>query len=182
MIIMDDKIKSLSEESIRKFQKKQYADAIEGFRACIVELEKSGDPLELAEMKNNLCVALTYKGDPQAALDAAAGTDAIFANAGDQRRQGMSLANQGAAFEGLKQYEKAIDSYEKARDCLSACGEKKLLSITLRSLADLQLKTGKQFQAVASLQSAYQQNPDGKSSDKFFSGALKQMIHKITGK
>jgi tetratricopeptide (TPR) repeat protein len=179
---MDEKIKSLSEESIQKFQKKQYTEAIAGFRACVAELEKSGDPLDLAEMKNNLCVALTYNGDPQAALEAAAGTDTIFANAGDQRREGMSLANQGTAYESLKQYDKAIEAYEKARDCLSACGEKKMLSITLRSLADLQLKTGKQYQAVASLQSAHQQNPDGKISDKFFSSTLKKLINKITGK
>lgn len=179
---MDDRTQSLYNEALQKFQKKQFKEAAAGFQECVAALENTGAALDLAEMKNNLGVALIYAGDPQAGLDAVQGTEAIFAEAGDPKRQGMALANQGNALEALKQYDQAIEFYEKARDCFIACGEKKMLSVTLRSLADLQMKTGRKFQAVASLQDAYEQNPDAKLKSKFFSKTLKQLLNKMTGK
>ena len=179
---MDPKTKTLSEEAIKNFQGKKFAEAAGGFRTCISMLEDSGDPLELAEMRNNLCVTLIQMGDAQSALDSVAGTDEVFAAAGDGRRQGMALANQANALESLKRYEDSIAAYEMARDCLRACGEKKLLAITLRSLSDLQMKTGRKYQAVATLQDAYEQNPDGKIKNRFFSQGIKQLIKKITGR
>lgn len=179
---MDDKLKALSDASIQKFQKNQFDEAAKGFRACIAELEKTNDLLDLAEMRNNLCVTLLRQGDAQGALDSVIGTDEVFSAAGDQKRQGIALANYGNALESLKRFEEAIPAYEKARDCFKACGEKKLLSITLRSLSDLQLKTGKQFQAVATLQDAYQQDPNKKTKNKVFSNILNRTIKKITGK
>jgi len=179
---MNPTIKSLSEESIKCFQSKKYKEAAQGFRSCISALESSGDPLDLAEMRNNLCVTLIQMGESEEALQAVAGTDEVFAKAGDGKRQGMALANQANALESLNRYEEAITAYEKARDCLRASGEKKLLAITLRSLSDLQMKTGRQYQAVATLQDAYEQNSDGKLKNKFFSQGIKQVIKKITGR
>jgi tetratricopeptide (TPR) repeat protein len=179
---MDESIKSLSEESIKNFQAKKYKEAAQGFRSCVSALEKSGDSLDLAEARNNLCVALIHAGEAEEALSVVTGTDEVFAKAGDGRRQGMALANRANALESLKRYDEAIAAYESARDCLRACGEKKLLAITLRSLSDLQMKTGRQYQAVATLQDAYEQNPDGKIKNKFFSQGIKQVIKKITGR
>jgi tetratricopeptide (TPR) repeat protein len=179
---MDPTIKSLSEESIKNFQAKKFKEAAQGFSSCISALESSGDPLDLAEMKNNLCVVLIQMSKAEEALAAVAGTDEVFAQAGDGKLQGMALANQANALESLKRYDEAIAAYEKARDCLRASGEKKLLAITLRSLSDLQMKTGRQYQAVATLQDAYEQNPDGKIKNKFYSQGIKQVIKKITGR
>jgi tetratricopeptide (TPR) repeat protein len=179
---MDAKTKALSEESILKFQKKKFSEAAEGFRACIADLEKAGNTLDLAEMRNNLCVALIQMGEYQQALEAVNGTDELFAAAGDTRRQGIALANQGNALEMLKKYDEAISAYEKARDCLRSCGEKQMLAITLRSLSDLQMKTGRKFEAVASLQDSYEQNPDGKARNKFFSKTIGQLFKRITGR
>jgi tetratricopeptide (TPR) repeat protein len=179
---MDAQIKKLSEESIQMFQKKKFAEAADGFRTCIAALEKASEPLDLAEMKNNLCVVLIQMGEYQQALDAAIRTDQPFAEAGDTRRQGVALANQGNALEMLKRYDEAISYYEKARDCLRASGEKQMLAITLKSLSDLQLKTGRKFEAVNSLQDSYEQNPDGKIKNKFFAKTIKELFKKITGR
>ena len=179
---MDAQLKALTEESIQKFQKKKYSEAAQGFTTCIAVLEKAGETLDLAEMKNNLCVALIQMGEFQQALDVVADTDQVFSEASDTRRQGIALANQGNALEMLKRYDEAIASYEKARDCLRSCGEKQMLAITLRSLSDLQMKTGRKFEAVNSLQDSYEQNPDGGGKNKFFAKAIGQLFKKLTGR
>jgi tetratricopeptide (TPR) repeat protein len=179
---MDANLKTLSDAAIQKFQKKQYSAAAIDFKTVITALEKADDPLDLAETRNNLCVTLIQLGDAQGALDAVTGTDEVFAAAKDVKRQGMALANRGNALESLKRPEEAIACYEQARDCLRSSGEKQMLSIVLRSLADLQMKTGKKFQALDSLQNSYTENPDGKARNKFFSTAIGQLIKKITGR
>jgi hypothetical protein len=45
----------------------------------------------------------------------------------------------------------------------------------------LQLKTGKQYHALASLQSAYSEKPQASLKDKFFASALGQVIRKLFG-
>lgn len=179
---MDAQLKALTEESIQKFQKKNYSEAAQGFTTCIAALEKAGETLDLAEMKNNLCVALIQMGEFQQALDVVIGTDLVFAEASDSRRQGIALANQGNALEMLKRYDEAIPAYEKARDCLRSCGEKQMLAITLRSLSDLQMQTGRKFEAVNTLQDAYEQNPDARLKNKFFAKTISQLFKKLTGR
>jgi tetratricopeptide (TPR) repeat protein len=180
--MMDAALKKLSEESIQKFQNGLYKEAAEGFKACIIALNSPDQTLDLAEMRNNLCVALIRLKDFEGALNAVSGTADVFAEANDQKRQGMALANLGNALEGLKRFEEAMAAYEGSRDCFKACSEKKLLAITLRSLSDMQIKTGNKYQAVATLQDAYQQNTDGKLKNKFFSKALQQLTNKLLGK
>jgi tetratricopeptide (TPR) repeat protein len=132
-------------------------------------------------MRNNLSVALLRNAQPQAALDTVLGTDLDFAQAENTQKQGMALANIASAHEGLKQYDDAVGAYQKAIDCFKLSGDKQYLSICLRSLANLQLKTGKQYHALASLQSAYSEKPQASLKDKFFASALGQVIRKLFG-
>jgi hypothetical protein len=110
-----------------------------------------------AEMKNNQSVALLQSGDAQAALEAVAGTQDIFAAASDRHRQAMALGNRAAALDALDRYEEAEAAYLGSAELLRQAGEKELLADVMQSLSILQLRTGRQLQAVASMHSALEQ-------------------------
>jgi tetratricopeptide (TPR) repeat protein len=103
-------------------------------------------------MSNNASVAWMRAGDARAALQACDGTDAVFAAAGDLRRQAIALGNQATALEGLGQWKQAIDKYEHSADLLERVGDKELASITFQSLSALQLKHNRQIDAMVSMQ------------------------------
>ena len=79
-----------------------YANAADAFK-------ETSDLLMSAEMRNNQSVALLRDKQAQAAFEAALGTDEVFADIGDNRRQGMALANQAAALAALKRPKEAIE-------------------------------------------------------------------------
>jgi tetratricopeptide (TPR) repeat protein len=94
-------------------------------------------------MKNNLSVALLQAGKPREALEAALGTDQVFAEANDLKRQAMALGNQAAALEALKRYDEAIVCYEKSASLFSQADEGDMQAMVMKSAAALKLKSGK---------------------------------------
>jgi len=179
---MRQDIEDLNEKAKIDFQKNKFPLAASGFRTCLDLLEPEGAALDIAEVRNNLAVALVRTGDFAPALEAVLGTDSVFADANDPRRQGIALANLGSAYEGLKEYDQAAAAYEKAIELFKENGEKKLASITLHTLSDLQLKSGKQYQAIGTLQASYLVKPQANLKDKFFKTVLGQTIQKLFGK
>lgn len=179
---MNIELEQLKEEGLQKFEKKQFKAASICFKTCVEALEKEGPTLESAEMRNNLGVALIRAREYPAALEALQGTDQTFAAVGDRQKQGMALANLGNAYEGLKRFDEALQTYEEAKECFKTSGEQKMLSIILKYISDLQIKTGKQYQALASLQSSYQENPEADLKNNFFKRSLDFMIKKVTGR
>jgi tetratricopeptide (TPR) repeat protein len=113
----------------------------------------TGDALMAAEMKNNQSVALLRGKEPQAALEAARGTETVFAAVGDLRRQGMALANQASALQSLKQYKEAIDDYHRSAEALEKAGEGDLRVEVMQLLSMLYLRRFKFYDAVLALQS-----------------------------
>jgi tetratricopeptide (TPR) repeat protein len=103
-------------------------------------------------MANNCSVALLQAGEAQAALDAVAGTPGEFAAAGETRLQAMALGNQAAALDALDRLEEAEPLYLQAADLLQSVGETDLRAHLLQSLARLQLRSGRQLEALASMQ------------------------------
>jgi tetratricopeptide (TPR) repeat protein len=112
-----------------------------------------GDALMSAEMKNNQSVALLRGKQIRAALEAAQGTDVVFAEAGDARRQGMALANQASALEALKRFKEAIDFYNRASEAFEKVGEVDLRFDVMKLLSTLYLRRFKFYDAIISLQS-----------------------------
>ena len=104
-----------------------------------------------AEMANNCCVAFLQAGEPQAALDAVSGADVVFRITGDPKRQAMSLGNKGAALEALGHLEEAEQIYWEAAEIFSELGESELRLPLMQSISAIQLRTGRQLQAVASM-------------------------------
>lgn len=133
----------LSEEGKRAFENHQYDQAADQFRQAADGFTLSGDGLMAAEMKNNLSVALLQAGKAGEALPAVLGTDQIFAEANDIKRQAMALGNQAAALEALHRNDEALASYERSAELFAQAGEGDLRAMVMRSAAAIKLKSGK---------------------------------------
>jgi hypothetical protein len=92
-------------------------------------------------------------GEGQAALKAVEGTAETFAEAGDLHRQGMALGNLASALEAVDRTEEAAGAYLQSAGVLEKAGEDQLRASVMHSLSMLQFRTGKQLQALASMQS-----------------------------
>jgi tetratricopeptide (TPR) repeat protein len=98
------------------------------------------DELNAAEMKNNESVALLQAGDAKGALQATDGTEAVFQQAGDLKRQGIAVSNRAAALEGLKKWKEALAEYDRAAALFEEAGEGDMHSIVRKAAANINLK------------------------------------------
>ena len=133
----------LAEQGKQAFRNKQFDESAELFRQAAEGFSLGRNGLLAAEMKNNMSVALLQAGKAQESLDAALGTDLVFAGAKDIKSQGMALGNQAAALEGLHRYEEAIEKYERSADLFAKANDGDMRSLVMKSAAALKLKTGK---------------------------------------
>jgi tetratricopeptide (TPR) repeat protein len=135
------------------YQAGDYSNAALTYGEAATAYSGGGDALMAAEMKNNQSVAHLRNKQAQAALDAAQGTEMVFGEAGDARRQGMALANQASALEALKRTKDAIALYTQASESLHTAGEVNLRLEVMQLLSILYLRRFKFFDAVITLQS-----------------------------
>lgn len=132
------------------YEKGDFPVAAQAFRDAADWYTANNQPLEAAEMMNNLSVTLLQDKQAQEALLAVQGTDTVFAQTGDLRRQGMALGNQAAALEALGETDKAADLYERSAEIFAEAGEGDMQSMVLRSAGALRAKRGKiQDSAIA---------------------------------
>lgn len=141
----------LAEQGKLAFIDKKFDQAASAFSEAASAYEALDDALNAAEMKNNLSVALLQAGKAQEAYDAAAGTDEIFAQAGDVKRQAMAFGNQAAALEALKKVDQALEAYERSAALFAEAGESEMRSTVLQAAAMLRLKRGKMVDSALSM-------------------------------
>jgi tetratricopeptide (TPR) repeat protein len=142
-MVTTSEARKFGEDGKHLFETRSYDRAAELFRGAAGAYAELGDALNAAEQHNNLSVALLKLHRPQEALDAALNTDAVFAAAGDLKRQGMAVNNQAAALEDLGRLDEALLSYQRAADLLGQAGEGDIKAVVLQSAAALQLRRGK---------------------------------------
>jgi len=128
-----------------------YFAADRSFKAARQGYLSANNPLMAAEMANNCCVALLQAGENQAALAALEGIEDIFIKAGDRIRQAMTLGNKATALEALNILEEAELTYWKASKIFNELGETELRLPLMQSISLIQLRTGRQLQAVTSM-------------------------------
>lgn len=143
----------LAKEGQAAYEKGDFTSAANAFRAACEGYQINGDELAAAEMANNLSVALLQAGEAEQAWQAALDTDQIFERAGDVQRQAMAVGNQAASLEALGRLEEAIENYEKSAELLAQIGDLDTRLAVMQSLSALQLKQGRQFEALATMQS-----------------------------
>jgi tetratricopeptide (TPR) repeat protein len=149
--MMTSEPQQLAEQGKQAFADKDFDQAASFFTQAASAYEASDDTLNATEMKNNLSVALLQAGNAQAAYEAAAGTDEIFAGLGDVKRQAMAFGNQAAALEALKKLDQALEAYERSADLFAEAGESEMRSMVLQSAAALKLRRGKMMDSALSM-------------------------------
>lgn len=165
--------RDLITEGEKAYKAKRYADAAAAFEQAARAFQVAGMPAEAAEAANNSSVAHLQAGDAARALQLADGTDAVFAGAGDLRKQGMALANQAAALEATGQLKEALSRYQQSAEVLKQGGEKDLRGLVLQNISSLQLRTGNQLQALASMDSALDNKSKLSLKEKFLKKLLR---------
>ena len=142
----------MAEQAKKTYQAGDYVQAAQEFAEAAAAYASADDALMSAEMKNNQSVALLLAGEAQAALDALEGTDKLFADSEDFRRQGMALANQASAPQALKKLKESMENYQKAALALEKAGEGDLRADVMQQLSMLYLRRFKFYDAVITLQ------------------------------
>ena len=160
----------LAEEGKRAFEHGQYDQAADLFRRASQGFSLGHDGLMAAEMDNNLSVTLLQAGKSQEALDAALGTDQIFA--GDLKRQGMAFGNQAAALEALHRTDEALAAYDRSAQLFSQAGEGDLLAMVKKSAAAIRLKRGDVLQSALNMVGSV----EAKTKPSFFERIFKFFI------
>ncbi len=133
----------LESQGKRAFVDKKFDEAAELFRQAAEGYTLAGVGLMAAEMMNNVSVALLQAGKPQESLSAVLGTEKIFEEAKDIKRQAMALGNIAAALEALKRTDEAIASYDLSAELFGQVNEGDLRAMVMKSAAALKLKSGK---------------------------------------
>ncbi|MCE1254250.1 MAG: hypothetical protein LWX83_11970 [Anaerolineae bacterium] len=173
MDITPGTISSAIEQAKKSFNEGDYEHAAALFENIYQVYTNIGDALNAAENKNNASVAFLKADQPQKALDVVAGSDLVFAAAGDLKRQAMALGNQAAAFEGLGELDKAMSSYQQASDLFKQAGENELRSYVLKSISALEMRRGKVGEAMVSMQTAIDAQKSPSVMEKFLRWLLK---------
>ena len=133
----------LAEKGKSEYEKGNYSAAADLFSQAAQAYAATQDALNAAEMKNNQSVALLQAGKAKQALSATDGTEKIFENVGDLRRQGIAVGNRAAALEGLKKWNEALAEYERAATLFEQAGAGDMHSIVRKATANLNLKRGR---------------------------------------
>jgi tetratricopeptide (TPR) repeat protein len=149
-----DSFSTLHKRAQESYRAGRFPEAAGLFEQLARHYSQEGDGLNAAEMANNRSVALLQSGDAQGALEAAEGTDQVFAQAGDARRQALALGNQAAALEGLQRLDEALGRYWQSADLLKQVGDVESRAVVLKNISTLQLRTGHQLEALASMDAA----------------------------
>lgn len=154
------------------YQRADFPAAAQSFQAAAEGYRLADDPILAAEMENNRSVALLQAGDAESALEAVRGTIEVFTAAEDHHRQAMALGNQGAALAALGRNEEAEAAYVQAAELLGELGEDQLKASVMRSLSELQLKSGRALEAVASMQAGL----DGLEKPRFQQKLIRKLL------
>ena len=134
---------TFAEKGKQEYEKGDYAAAADLFSKAAQAYASMQDELNAAEMKNNQSVALLQAGKAQDALRATEGTEDLFRQAGDLRRQGVAVGNRAAALEGLKKWKEALAEYDRAASLFEQAGAGDLHSVVRKAAANLNLKRGR---------------------------------------
>ncbi len=133
---------ALAEQGKKQYEKGAYLAAAKLFSQAAQAYTDANDSLNAAELKNNQSVALLQGGKAGEALQATEGTEKIFENAGDLKRQGISVSNRAAALESMKKWSEALAEYERAASIFEQAGEGDMHSVVRKASANIHLKFG----------------------------------------
>jgi tetratricopeptide (TPR) repeat protein len=151
--------KGLAQQAEKAFREGNYLEAVIGFKEAATAYQDQGQTLLAAEMWNNCGVALVQLGQGDEALKVIQPTLTLLESEGDLERLGIAYGNLASALEVCGRYEEAQQAYLRSAELLEKCGKAELRLHALKALSQLQLKQGKQLQALATFQAALEDAP-----------------------
>lgn len=145
---------TLEKQAEKAYHSKKYQQAAQLFLQASDAYEKEQDLKKKADLANNASVALLQAGDAQAALDASQGTEEYYAQTGNLRSQALAIGNQASALESLNRLEEALSLYRLCNDLLKQVGDEDHRAYVLAKISAIQIRTGHQLEALASMDAA----------------------------
>ena len=133
----------LAEQGKQEYEQENYLAAADLFASAAQAYTLMKDDLNAAEMRNNQSVALLQGGKAREALQVTEGTEEIFQNTGDIKRQGIAVSNRAAALEGMKKWKEALAEYDRAAALFEQVGEGDMHSIVRKAAANINLTHGR---------------------------------------
>ena len=133
---------ALAEQGKKEYEKGNFRVAANFFEQSAQAYNSANDRINAAEVRNNQSVALLQAGKAKEALQATEGTEVIFEQACDLKRQGIAVSNRAAALEGLKRWKEALAEYERAASILEQAGEGDMHSMVRKASANIHIKLG----------------------------------------
>ncbi len=146
--------KKFAERAQKAYQEGNFQEAVQDFEAAAKAYQAQGQMILAAEMWNNCSVALVQLGNGEEALRMVEPTLSLFREHGDLKRLGIAYGNLAAGLEACGRYAEAQEAYLQSAEYLEKSGDTELRLHALKALSQLQLKQGKQLQALATFQSA----------------------------
>jgi tetratricopeptide (TPR) repeat protein len=164
-------VATLNAQARQAYDGEEFLEAAELFCQA-AQLLQSDQPLEAGEALNNASVAYLRANKPQKALEKASGTEKLFHDAGDTRREAMAYGNLAAAYQERKDTVQALAYYQTSAELLKDIGEKDLRAYVLERISAIQLKQGKRIDALITMEAAI----DSKSRLSFKDHLLRRLI------
>ena len=144
----------LVDQAKAAYEKGGYPQAADLYLQASEAFLLQGDNLMAAEMANNRSVTLLMGGNAQGAYDACLGTDTIFANAGDKKRQAIALGNLASATQKMGKTKEALALFQQSSELLKECGEQDYRVYILKNISTLQFRLGQRLEAITSMRVA----------------------------
>lgn len=136
------------------YDAEEFEQAAQWYERASQQYSAQNDPLTAAEMTNNRSVSVLRAGNAQSAFSIAKGTEQIFAQAGDIRRQAMALGNQAAALDAMNKSDDAIKYYQQCNELLKQVNDPILRTYVLQSLSGLYLRRRHYLDALVVMEAA----------------------------
>lgn len=153
----DNDIQTITQRAWQAYQNEDYEAAATAFAEAVEMLSDEHHVLQQAEMKNNLSVAYLKAGKPELAYQAALGTDQVFEQAGDLKRQAIALANLASALEDLKRLDEALELFTQSAALFKQISEGEMRAYVLQRISAIQLRQGKRIESLVSMDAALEQ-------------------------
>jgi tetratricopeptide (TPR) repeat protein len=163
----------LSKQGQQAYQEGRLDEAILKFEAARDHYLQENNELLAAEMANNLCVVLLKADRPKEALKFVEGTPEIFLERGDDKATGIAFGNLASAYEACGDINEAEQALHQAANYFQSLGEEELLLHTQRSLSQLQLRQGRPFEALNSMQSGLEGQKKPSLKNRFLRNLFK---------
>lgn len=171
----------LANDAKAAYEAEEYAQAEAAFKAAQAAYTEAGDPLNAAEMANNLSVTLLKAGNPAAALQCIENTDQVFAQAGDLDRQAKALGNQATALDELKRYDEAMTRYQQSVEVFKQIGQNDMAALVLKRISNMQYRTHNRAAAMSTMLDALNLQSRLSLQDRILKGLMK-IVSRLTAR